>query len=238
MSEDLVVIDISHWQTEPDWLSLKAAGIVGVILKATEGTSYEDPTFKRRRIDAYNAGFATGSYHFLRPKNIRDQMEWYLSVATPDPGERVVVDFEDPDCTEAEVEEAVTVLMEAGLNLQIAVYGSSSFLSYKLGASNPILSANTSLWLAHYTAAAAPSGWPTGIWPAWSLWQYTDEAVIEGWGPIDGNRFNGSLDQCLAWMWPAPVVPTPVPPFAPEVSITVHVKVEAPPNVKVNIVLE
>jgi len=56
---------------------------------------------------------------------------------------------------------------------------------------NGWLAANTSLWLAQYTTGL-PS-WPTGTWPNWSLWQYTDGGTVPGFSrPLDCDRFNGS----------------------------------------------
>ena len=54
--------------------------------------------------------------------------------------------------------------------------------------------ANCWLWLAQYgPKAVVPPNWPT-----WTLWQYTDgrigggPKVVEGIGPCDRSRFNGS----------------------------------------------
>ena len=65
-----VIIDISHHQADPiDWTKLKANGTVGVILKATEGTSYTDPTYASRKKAALAAGLAVSSYHFFKKGN-------------------------------------------------------------------------------------------------------------------------------------------------------------------------
>jgi hypothetical protein len=59
--------DISHWQASFDPVAYRAAGEDFVVLKATEGTAYTDPTFRARFVAAGAAGLARGAYHFARP---------------------------------------------------------------------------------------------------------------------------------------------------------------------------
>lgn len=197
-----VVVDLSHYQPDPDWTKLKAAGILGVILKATEGTSYVDSTFKKRWTAARSHGFAAATYHFLQHGNPIGQMEHYLDTIQPVAGERVVVDFEKGDCSRDDLHAAVNALI--GKGLEISVYGSPSFLKTKLGtAKDDFLALHTSLWIAQFNLSAAPSGWPTATWPTWSLWQWSDRGTIDGIrGPVDVNRFNGSNDACVRWLGP------------------------------------
>ncbi|MER9336461.1 glycoside hydrolase family 25 protein [Mesorhizobium sp. M0293] len=124
MSQPLV-IDVSHHNPppEPNWAKVKAGGTVGVILKATEGTTYIDPTFGQRREAAKAAGLAVSSYHFLKHGDARWQMLHYLDVVAPAIGERVVIDYEDAACTLDDLREAVLALRNnAGLGLQITIY--------------------------------------------------------------------------------------------------------------------
>lgn len=55
-------IDISHYNPEPDWNTLD---VDFVIMKATEGTSYVDPTFSSRRANCRKAGIPVGAYHYF-----------------------------------------------------------------------------------------------------------------------------------------------------------------------------
>lgn len=59
--------DISHWQGSFSPAGYKAAGEDFIILKATEGTDYLDPTFKARWAAAGSAHLARAAYHFARP---------------------------------------------------------------------------------------------------------------------------------------------------------------------------
>lgn len=56
-------IDISHYNADPDWDNLE---VDFVFLKATEGRSYVDPTFKSRLEGAKKRNIPVGAYHFFR----------------------------------------------------------------------------------------------------------------------------------------------------------------------------
>lgn len=234
MSSKTLVIDLSHHNAEPDWEALKRGGILGVIMKASEGTSYVDPTFQPRKQNALAAGLAIASYHFFRG-NPDAEMAHYLSVAKPVFGERVVIDHE-AEATLDQLVQAVKYLRANRPDLQVAIY-SGHLIKEQLGSTkNEYLAVNTSLWIAHYTEQAQPS-WPKGTWPAWSLWQYTDHASVAGCSaPVDGNRWNGTEDNLLRWLGPAPQPqPEPQPPPEP---LTVFVTIQKPKGVEVKVMVE
>lgn len=218
-----IVVDLSHHNPTPDWAKLKAGGTVGVIHKATEGTSYVDKTLFERARDAMAAGLCWSTYHFLRPGNMKTQMDHYLGTVNPRQGERMCLDHEDAGVSLADLKEAVSYLVEDPRELQVTIY-SGHVIKEQLGSQKDSYLANTtSLWIAQYTMAS-PS-WPKATWPDWSLWQYTDAAKVAGISkPVDGDNFNGSAEQCVAWFGPAGQdVPVPVPPDAllPPLLITV-----------------
>lgn len=202
-----ICVDLSHWNPEPNWQQLKNGGTQGVILKATQGTGYTDPTFNSRRVAAIQAGLPVIAYHYLEHGNVQAQISHYLAVLKPAEGERVIIDYEEAGCTIGELRAAAQQLANFGKNLQVTVYG-GSVLEQQLGSSrDEYLAENTSLWTAQYTNASAPS-WPTGTWPVWSLWQYTDAATVQGISaPVDGNRFNGSSTSFDKWFRPASAAP-------------------------------
>src|ERR1700722_519001 len=59
-------IDVSYANSTVDWhaVSNDPQNIRFAYLKATEGTSIQDPTFKLNRSSANSAGIPTGAYHF------------------------------------------------------------------------------------------------------------------------------------------------------------------------------
>lgn len=226
-----LVIDLSHWNPTPDWNALYKAGTVGVILKATEGTSYVDETWRGRAFDAMAAGLKVATYHFLRPGDMVAQMDHYISETdTLMPlGSRVCLDHEDEDVSLGDLLTAVSAIQMARPDLQIAIY-SGHLIKDQLGAECNEALAETSLWIAHYTSNESPT-WPYQTWPMWSLWQYTDSETVEGVSdPVDANRWNGTEEHLLEWFGPAGGS-EPIPEPQPQHVVTVAI--EAPTGVQV-----
>ena len=59
-------IDVSHWQGNINWTSVKNAGIKFAFAKATEGVDFVDVNFHQYMNDAMAAGVPIGPYHFAR----------------------------------------------------------------------------------------------------------------------------------------------------------------------------
>ena len=79
-------IDISRWQGEIDWASVKAAGTRFAYIKATEGGDHIDPAFQRNWEGARRAGVPRGAYHFVywcRPAH--EQAVWFKQQIPNDP---------------------------------------------------------------------------------------------------------------------------------------------------------
>lgn len=229
-----LVIDLSHHNPEPVWEALKAIGVVGIIHKATEGTGFLDPTYRKRKAAAFAAGLCWSSYHFLKHGNIAAQMDWYLGQAGAAAGDRVVIDYEDQACTLDDLHQAVQHILDERPDLQITVY-SGHLLKGQLGSKrDALLADHTSLWLAQY--APKPS-WPTETYKFWSLWQYTDSASVAGIsGKVDANKWNGPLDKLPGWFHQEEkiVEPEPTPAPQPEVAV-VSINIDAPAGVEVKI---
>jgi lysozyme len=228
MSETVKCIDISHWQGFPDFAKVKAAGVIAMIHKATEGTSYQDPNRAKNCANAIKAGIAVCCYHWIKPGSATAQMQYFLKTIEPVQGERVVIDYEEDGCTLTDLHEAVNYLLASPLDLQVTVY-SGHLLKEQLGNSyDPLLASSTDLWLAQYTSGD-PS-WSEATYPAWTLWQYSETGQIDGitGAAVDLNRFNGSDELLLEWISPAAAGPTPD-------TSEVLIEVTAPPNVKVTV---
>ena len=170
-----------------------------------------------------------GAYHFLKhgASGIRAQMEWFVGSADLPAGSRLAIDYEDQGCTLDDLQAAIENLADLDPSMQIAVYA-GGLLKGQVGThAYPWLTPHA-LWLAQYTAGQ-PS-WPTAIWPAWSLWQYSDAGTVLGVeGPCDVNVFNGSKDNCAKWFGPVEVLPAPAP------SSTVTIDIEKPEGVAISL---
>ncbi len=204
------VIDLSHWNPEPNWSQLRASGVLAIFHKATEGTSYLDPTYRTRRLKATSSGFLWAPYHFLHGTEITKQMDWFLENIYVPKGGRVVLDHE-ADASLDQLCQAVTYLWDKHPDLEITIY-SGHLIKEQLGDTTVRSELRkTSLWIAQYTSVNAPS-WPRQQWPQWSLWQWTDGEKVPGISqPVDGNRWNGTAENLVRFMSPASSQPAPQP---------------------------
>lgn len=192
------VIDLSHHNPSPDWSAVKAAGVLGVIHKATEGAGYADPDRGSRLAGALKAGLLIATYHFMRPGDMAAQMDHYLATIDAAQGERVILDYEDNGLSLGDLRQAVNILWDRRPDLQITIY-SGNLIKSQLGGNRDELLAKTSLWIAQYNNSG-PS-WPSSTWPTWSLWQWTDRETIPGISaPVDGNKWNGTEDALQRWL--------------------------------------
>lgn len=215
------VVDLSHWNPTPNWKTLRANGTFGCIHKATQGVSMVDDQLFSRAQGAIAAGLGWSTYHYLERGNIDKQMKHYFNTVDPRPGERMVIDHE-ADASLDELKKAVKLLLGTPRNLQVTVYSGHTIKDQLGDTCDEYLRDNTSLWIAHY--ASQPT-WPKATWPAWSLWQYTDKASVAGISqPVDGDNWNGSVENLIKWFGPAAPAPEPEPEPEPEevsvVSIT------------------
>ena len=191
------VIDISHHNgTKLNFAKAKAAGIIGVIHKATQGQSGTDPMYKSNKKKALDAGLLWGAYHFATGSNGVAQAENFLNVVGNPKNTLLVLDFE-PNLTGP----SMTLEEARAFNTHIAEktgkwpgFYSGHYIKQLLGSGKDEVLARSWLWLAQYgPTAVVPANWPT-----WTLWQYTDGAIgpgpheVDGIGRCDREMFNGS----------------------------------------------
>ncbi|HEU4388166.1 MAG TPA: glycoside hydrolase family 25 protein [Blastocatellia bacterium] len=192
-----VVIDISHHNANPDFQQAAAAGIVGVIHKATQGTTFKDSAYETNRQKAIAAGLLWGAYHFGVGGNGAGQADFFLQTVKPGPDTLLVLDYE-PNTQGATMSLDDARAFVNQVNTQIGRFPglySGSLIKEKLGNNtDPILS-QCFFWLAQYGSnAVVPPNWPT-----WTLWQYTDGNLgpqphsVPGIGNCDRDKFNGDL---------------------------------------------
>ena len=201
-------IDVSHWQGQIGWLQVGAGGYDFAFAKATEGTTYIDPTYVTNRAGATAAGLRLGAYHFARPVGTSDaaaiasgiaQADYFVATAQPKRGDLLpVLDLEKTGglgvtrlttWTQAFLDQVY-----ARLGAHPLVYASPSFWKTSLG-DTPLFAADGNrLWIAHWTKASLPllpaAGW-NGL--GWTFWQWTSCSSVPGIGGcVDGDRVNGS----------------------------------------------
>jgi lysozyme len=196
------VVDLSHFQRPSDFGAAKGAGLLGTILKATQGSGHVDPSFVAHRSAARSAGLLTGSYHFGTGDADGDVQAAHF-LAQCEPGDLLCLDYEPnpsgPSMTPEQASAFIVAVVSTTGNTPV-LYGGSSLKA--LGSNVPEAMTDCPLWLAQYgPTAVLPHGWAS-----WSLWQYSDGSINAppstwpGIGVCDRDRFNGAPDD-LAAFW-------------------------------------
>jgi lysozyme len=195
-------IDVSDYQGDVHWATVKASGRSFAFIKATEGTDFIAKTFMKNWHAAKDAGLIRGAYHFGHPgKSATEQADFFVRIVERQgygAGDLpLVLDLETDD----------------GLSSTSVATWTQTFLTRveQLTGRKPIL----------YTGAFFYKG-PNKGWPLWlpsyfntplselhtvhpklppgfktfAFWQHTSSMVVPGvTGRCDHNVFNGSLDQ-------------------------------------------
>jgi lysozyme len=194
------VIDISHHQgSNVDFAKVKAAGIVGVIHKATAGTNMKDKMYPVNRQKALAEGLLWGAYHWgTGDASAADQVSFFLDYVQPDDQTLVALDYEPnvagphrlgPDMTSDQATGFANGINEIRGRFPLLYTGLA------MAGKFPDLP-QCPLWWARY--ANEPKGIPA-TWETWTLWQYTNGGFgnppheVPGIGHCDRDQFNGEL---------------------------------------------
>jgi GH25 family lysozyme M1 (1,4-beta-N-acetylmuramidase) len=218
------IVDLSHHQP-PDhlnWAQARAAGIIGAIFKAGQGSHSQDSAFVTHMFKAFEAGVPLlGGYLFLDDSNPQAQANNLLKIMKDDLGgiltdRLIAIDVEkNPSGATATIDIAAAVAQEIfnQINRWPVLY-MGRFGPDGAGTDLPhdILD-NCDLWLPAYGAVPRlPKGFlPPGESPAvhggqLRLWQDTDGTMnhgepVPGLGRVDQSRPMGfdSLEELQAW---------------------------------------
>jgi len=183
------VIDLSHFNgLHLDFVKAKAAGIEGVIHKATQGTRYADPRMLENRRAVLEAGLLFGAYHFGTGSTTgKDQADYFLE--TVPQGGLLVLDFEpNPQGSTMSVRQAqdFCAAVEVHTKKPITIYTGAPMMPQAIQLGSGAFGQRPLWWAAYRRAPSnAPSGWPM------ALWQYSDHAQVDGIGFCDRNEFFG-----------------------------------------------
>ncbi|MBW5247800.1 lysozyme [Streptomyces sp. P01-B04] len=200
-------IDVSHYQGTINWSSVKSAGIAFAYIKATESTTYKDPTFSANYLHAHQAKVIRGAYHFARPGLSSGAAQakyfagngggWSRDNLTL-PG---MLDLEG-GCSGKSVSAMRSWILDfsttyrAKTGRDVVIYTGPSWWNTCTGGWGG-MSARSPLFVAHWTGASSPS--IPGGFPYWTFWQYTDSGSVSGVsGAVDRDRFSGDSGRLLA----------------------------------------
>lgn len=197
-------IDVSNYQGNVNWTSVKGAGISFAIAKATEGTTFTDAYINQNIAGMKKAGIVPGAYHFAHPgTDATTQANHFTSVVKAANGGtfsgllQLVLDLEVTDGTSPSHVFAWTqtfvARVEAVTGRPCIIY--TGFYFWRDSVGNPDNNLNCPLWLAAYvpeseTASLTPQAW-AGV--GWAFWQYTDAGSVSGVsGNVDRDYFRNS----------------------------------------------
>jgi lysozyme len=166
-----LVVDLSHHNDVADFNAVKAAGIAGIIHKATEGVGFTNKLYADRRGRAVGVGLLWGAYHFLRSGSIAAQVDFFLKVAARDSTTLLALDHEDKRVALIDAKEFL-LRVEDAVGRKSVLY-SGSVIKEQLGIRIDGYLAAHRLWLAQYgPRPVIPPNWPS----AW-LWQFTGDGL-------------------------------------------------------------
>ena len=198
------VIDLSHHNGSVDFKQVSGDGIVGVIHKATQGTTYSDPMYTPNKAAATSQALLWGAYHFGTGADGVAQAKYFLSVVQPTEQTLLVLDFEEntagPSMTLDQARAFVTYVHDQ--TGRWPGFYSGSYVKGLLGTRKDPVLANCWFWLSQY----GPTPVVQASWGAWTLWQYTDgnagpmPHTVNGAGSCDRDTFNGTSDQLIS-LW-------------------------------------
>lgn len=182
-----LVVDLSHHNEIDDWAKVYAAGIRGVIHKATQGTGMVDTTYAARKEAALSAGLLWGAYHFADDSDVTKQVDNFLSAVKPDGRTLLCLDYEpngSRTMSFAQAKQWLKLVFER--TGQRPVLYSGNLIKEQMVAADDFVNAHR-LWLAQYgPAPRLPKGW-SNYW----LWQYTGDGVGNGPHSVPGIKTNG-----------------------------------------------
>lgn len=181
-------IDVSKWNKEIDWESVRAAGVDFAIIRcgyrgSKTGALVEDPYFKKNVEGAEAAGIKVGIYFFTQATNEIEAVEEAsmalmlcrnyklalpIFIDTEGAGGNGRADGLGVETRTAVCEAFCRTIENSGFNA--GVYASKNWFNNNLSTEN--LSDYT-IWLAQYSRAATYDG-------RYDLWQYTSAGTIDG----------------------------------------------------------
>ncbi|MGZ3419850.1 MAG: glycoside hydrolase family 25 protein [Polyangiales bacterium] len=200
-------IDVSHYDGTIDWTKVKSSGRDFAIMKVTEGTAYEDPTYTTNWAGSKAHGVIRGAYHFFHSNmDPIAQADWFVSKMGPlEPGD--LPPTLDLEVTDGESAAKITSTAIAWLDhvaaktgLKPILYTSPAFVTGSMG-SPAGLENHATLWIANWGVTCPDVPTP---FKSWDFWQYDDKGTVPGiTGAVDLDEFDGTMKQLVALTKPS-----------------------------------
>ncbi len=215
--EVAIVIDAYHGNSI-NWHELKKdKRVVGILHKATEGITFVDSKYDKRKLIAKEKGYKWGSYHLLRKGDTVEQAKAYLKKIDKNSSDEIMA--LDVECTEnslcnipkykVSAKEIKTFLkfIKKETGRHPIFYGNQSVikdLSSKYP--NDELLFKSPLWYARFRKNVPD--FPNQIWKTYTFWQFSSEINCKTTGKclynvpgtlfdMDVNVYNGTVKELI-----------------------------------------
>jgi hypothetical protein len=211
------------------------------IVKATEGTTFIDPTFAQNWANLKKAGIPRGAYHFFHPGlPVGAQMDHFFSVVTGhglERGDLMALDQElfsgvagethsgDQPLTRMHTELVTSAHPQFVATTSLGATAKLALDGIKGRAAKVAGAGHTPIWLYTFTSMlpdlaactgydlwiARPGTIPPGVAP-WKTWHAWQYESGGGPGGGDRDAFNGTHDEMMAYFGTFMGTPPPPPP--------------------------
>ena len=191
-------IDISKWQGNVDWASVRAAGTQFAFIKATEGGDHVDERFRTNWDGAAAAGIPRGAYHFVFwCRSAREQMNWFKKNVPNDPTALPpVLDVEwnghSQTCPRKLPKEQALAMVREMLQEMERYTGKRPIIYTDITFHKDVLEGEL-LDYPHWLRSTAAEPEQRFVNRRWMLWQFTSTGRVPGVrGDVDRNAFYGT----------------------------------------------
>lgn len=198
-------VDVSRYQGTIDWDVLAAQDVTFAFIKATEGSSHQDPCFVYNWRESQKSSIYVGAYHFFsyessgetQARNFIDTVGMTAGTLPPVIDLEFYGDYYDNPLDKAETRkilDSLLVTLEAYYGKKPIIYTTMrAYYSYILGGGY----GEYPLWIRDVHMEPVVK---------WSFWQYSDQGRLEGYDGvqadqtevfIDLNVYHGTMDGFL-----------------------------------------
>jgi GH25 family lysozyme M1 (1,4-beta-N-acetylmuramidase) len=199
-------MDVSSHQGTVNWSTAKANGALFAYVKATEGTTYQNPAFAQQYNGSFNVGMIRGAYHFALPDRSSGATQgaffvshgggWSADGKTLPPAIDLEYNPYGASCYGLSQSAMVAWIRDIASTVKARTgrdpvfYTSTSWWTLCTG--NNATFGNNPLWVARY---ASTVGTLPASWSFQTIWQNADAGIFPG----DQDLFNGAFDRVQAF---------------------------------------
>lgn len=209
--------DVASFQAPIDWNTYKNNANF-VIMKATEGNGFLDPTFHTFQNGARGANMPIGYYHFARPdlgNTPQAEAQWFLnSIGNLNIGEVLFLDYEVSFATPVSwCKSWLDYVHDHTNNTKGLIYLNQALATGYDWSS--LVNAGYGLWIAAYTGSPLNNNYNGGSWGHNAkIQQWTNNQTVPGLGSVaDGDVWFGDVNSFKAAGFQQPQPPPPPAPL-------------------------